>query len=175
MKTNTLMVAAVVAAVVALAYGLGASGGITEADSLAPAGPRATAQRIAVTGKANLETNKGTFQLIPLTKGPLTKDSGPVRACSIPCSLRKSFIRNGQRITPILGGDTYVGKRGTFQLYQRLESVDVAFGYSIQTGSWELRNGTGAYAGFKGSGRFAGVGFPAFRTYTRQEGFVTKD
>ena len=75
---------------------------------------------------------------------------------------------------PLIGTDRLVGKNGTFMVPERFESVDLSSDYSIQTGTWSFKNGTGAYEGFTGKGRFAGVYLMQKNTaVNRLEGFVT--
>ena len=47
-------------------------------------------------------------------------------------------------------------------------------GTGVGVGSWKIKNGTGAYSGFKGGGRYVAVAVPnGRRTLVRQEGWVT--
>lgn len=144
--------------------------------SVVSAGPAVTKQRVAIVERGNPDpdVNGLTFELIPLSPGPLEHDSGAVYATGNQ-HFGNPVIRNGQQVFPLVGTDRLVGKNGTFMLAQRLESVDLDTAYSIQTGAWSFKNGTGAYAGFAGSGRFAGVFLmKTNRVVSRLEGFVTQ-
>lgn len=138
--------------------------------SVVSANPNATKQRISILGK--LGTGSGpTFQLIPLTKGPLKRDSGTFLANG---QINGPVISNGQRVKTILGYDDLTGYQGTFKMSQSVESVAIGGGYTVDTGTWSLQGLTGAYAGLTGEGRFAAVGFPSGKLLSRQEGWVTK-
>ena len=143
--------------------------------SVVSAGPAVTKQRIAIveTGNPDPDVNALFFELIPLSPGPLKHDSGAEYATGNQ-NFGNPFIRDGQQVFPLVGTDKLVGKNGTFMLPARLESVDLNTAYSIQTGTWSFKSGTGAYEGFTGRGRFAGVFMmQKNRVVNRLEGFVT--
>jgi hypothetical protein len=142
--------------------------------SLGAASPTASKQRIAIVERIDLSTIAGTFELIPLSPGPLKHDSGSVAGTG---AEGRSIIRDGQRVTPITGVDTMTSSRGTFQVSQKVGRVEVADGSGLATGAWSIKNGTGVYATFVGSGRFAGIdsaGTNSGRLLIRQEGYVRK-
>ena len=142
--------------------------------SVVSAGPAVTKQRIAIveTGNPDPDVNAFFFELIPLSPGPLKRDSGTVYGLS--GNFGNPVIRDGQKVFPLIGTDRLVGKNGTFMLPERLESVDVNEAYSIQTGTWSFKNGTGAYDGVTGKGRLAGVFMmQKNKAANRLEGFVT--
>jgi hypothetical protein len=147
--------------------------GITAvATSLAAGAPMASKQRIAIEVKSNVLTGNGTFTLIPLTAGPVRRDSGRVVGGG---DIKPSVIRRtGQRITIVLGTDELRGKHGILQLTQRIESADAGSSFSADTGSWVVNGGSGEYAALSGGGRLAGVGAPDGRIVYRQEGYLTK-
>ena len=138
-----------------------------------PTGSAAPAkQRVAIEISLNLSTGKGTFKVIPLTPGPLKRDSGTFVGGG---DFKPAVIRkNGQRMTLIIGEDNHVGKNGTFRLTQRVESVDAGRGWTADTGTWSFAKGTGAYAGVTGGGGFAAAGPPTGILVAREEGYVSK-
>ena len=138
--------------------------------SVAAAEPATTRQRISMTGIFDTETGRGTWKLIPLTAGPLKQDSGTLTGSG---TIGPKLLRNGQRITVIVGGDTLTSKRGGFGVSQRIESTDVGNRYSADIGTWEIRGGVGAYEGVTGKGRAAAVGLPNGKLLVNQEGWVT--
>ena len=76
----------------------------------ASGGPSVQKQRVAVEGRLVLATNKGTWTLTPLSPGPLKKDSGTIVGAG---KLLPPVIRNGQKVTVIIGKDVHTGKRGS--------------------------------------------------------------
>ena len=142
--------------------------------SLAAAGQngKMTRQRIAIEERVDTLTGKGTWRLIPLTPGPISRDSGKVV-----CTTRVvgTAMREGARVTLIVGHHELTGKRGTITISQEVESADVALGsaYSTDVGAWKLRRGTSACADLHGGGRFAAVGLPSGTVLARQEGWVS--
>ena len=86
--------------------------------------------------------------------GPLKKDSGTLVGAG---KLLPPVIRNGQKVTVIIGKDVHTGKRGNFVLTQRVTSVLAARGDTADTGTWKFQMGTGAYKGVTGGGGFAAV------------------
>jgi hypothetical protein len=155
----------------ALVLGTVALAGTTVA-TVAARSPASAKQRVAFEIRLNLATGKGTFTLLPLTAGPLKRDSGTLVGGG---DIKPAVIReNGQRMTLIVGHDNHVGKHGTFQLAQRVESVNAGRGWSADTGTWSFVKGTGAYAGLSGGGGFASVGPPTGILFAREEGYVSK-
>ena len=146
------------------------AGSALVAGTVAGAGTVASKQRIAIEVKSSVLTGNGTFTLIPLSPGPVQRDSGRVIGGG---DIKPSVVRRtGQRVTVILGTDELRGKRGTLRLSQRVESVEAGSSYSADTGSWTVAGGVGAYAALSGGGRLAGVGAPDGRLVYREEGYV---
>ena len=137
----------------------------------ASGGPSAQKQRVAVEGRLVLATNKGTWTLTPLSAGPLKKDAGTLVGGG---TLLPPVIRNGQKVTVIIGKDVMTGKRGKLVLTQRVNSVLAARGDTADTGTWKFQSGTGAYRGVTGGGGFAAVCCAKTGIlYSRQEGVLT--
>ena len=143
--------------------------------SVVSAGLAVVKQRIAIVeeGNPDPDVNGLFFDLIPLTAGALTRDSGTVVEST--GQFLDPVIRNGQQVFPLVGTDTLSGKQGTFKIVIRVDSTDINSKYSVQVGTWSFKNGTGAYAGFTGGGRFAGV-FLMQKNHaiSRLEGFISK-
>ena len=138
--------------------------------SVAAAGPQLTKQRVSILATFNVQTGFASWELIPLTRGPLKRDSGTSNGGG---SFGRTTLIKGQRVTPIVGSDRNTGKRGTFDTHQTLVSTDVGSRYSADIGTWKLMKGTGAYKGVTGGGRFAAVGLPGGTVIINQEGWVT--
>ena len=132
-------------------------------------------QRIAIEGTFNSGAAKGSFKLIPLTPGPLKKDSGRFQTAFVGAPGNEiSFIRNGQQITTASGGgrDRMTGKNGTFSLAPiNLEGVSAGGTYTVFTARWTFESGTGVYEGLGGGGAVVFVTLPGHDTF-RYEGYV---
>jgi hypothetical protein len=139
--------------------------------SLGAASPAAPKQRVAIVERIGFNGGAATFEIIPLAQGPLKHDSGTIGP-STGEQNPGSVSRNGQRLTVIVGTDPLTGKQGTFEVSQRLERAELGGGYGVATGTWSFRNGTGAYVGFTGGGRFAALDLPSGRVLIRQEGYL---
>jgi hypothetical protein len=141
--------------------------------AIGTAGGTATKQRIAIEERFNTVTGKGTWRVIPLTPGPITRQSGTL---TVSGGFAGTAMRNGGRVTLIIGRQTLTGKNGTITLSQKVDTTDVwvGSGYSADVGTWKLTGSTGAYAGLEGGGRFAGVGLLNGMVFARQEGWVTR-
>jgi hypothetical protein len=138
--------------------------------SAAEGGPSATKQRVAIEIRFVLATGKGTFTLMPLSRGPLKKDSGTLIGSGVP---QKPIINElGQKVIRLKGADSHTGRNGTFQLVQQVEGVQAARGWLCDTGTWTFRKGTGAYEGVTGRGAFTAVGPPGAVLYAREEGYL---
>lgn len=133
------------------------------------AGTTVTKQRVAIVEKASLSGGKSTFELIPLSPGPLKHDSGTVASGG---DFTGYITRNGLRIQVGAGSDDLTGTRGSFRVTQQIEHVPIVGGYYVDTGEWAFSAGTGVYAGVSGSGRFVAVVLPSSRILIRQEGFI---
>jgi hypothetical protein len=141
--------------------------------SVGAAHPNVTRQRIAIEERFDSVTHTGAWRVIPLTSGPITRDSGKL---TLSGHVAGSAMRNGAKVTLIVGRHNLAGKHGTFTVSHRVESADVQLGtgYSADIGTWKLTAGTAAFAGFKGGGRFAAVGLPSGVIFAHQEGWVTR-
>ena len=162
MTTRSLVAAAVALGV--LATGTGMATGSTDV--------AVKNQRIAIEGTFNSGAGTGTFKLIPLTPGPLKKDSGTFKsAFSGTPNDPTRRIRNGQSVEFVDGRDDHAGKNGTFSVTQRVEIVSAGGIYAVLTGTWTFERGTGVYKGLAGGGAFAAVMLPGDDRF-REEGFV---
>ena len=82
--------------------------------------------------------------------------------------------RNGMRVMGHVRRRSLDGQHGTLELVQRFDMTAMQNGTGVGVGSWKINNGTGAYSGFKGGGRYVAVAVPnGRRTLVRQEGWVT--
>ena len=132
--------------------------------AIATAGPSAAKQRVAIRDSA------AGFVLTPLTTGTVKADAGSATFC---CWTSHVITRDGQRIEVTNGPTmTLVGKRGTLEVRNRTEWLDVSGGYQLFTGTWTVVRGTGAYAGLAGGGRVAGIKFPNGDARWRREGLL---
>lgn len=116
------------------------------------AGSAAKQERIAIL--LDFGSSPGTFQLTPLSSGPVRGDSGTVSAC---CWTNRNVTRDGQSASiddPTL---TFKSKRGTFSWHARVTYVDLNNDYTVATANWKITHGTGAYAHLEGHGRQAFV------------------
>jgi hypothetical protein len=141
------------------------------AASVAAGGPAAPKQRIAMEGTFDTNTGRSTWVLIPLTKGPLVRDSGTGSGTG---DVKKTIVRNGQSVTPITGSDILNGKRGAIAVTQKVESRSAGHGYNADVGTWTFTGQLDDYEGFKGGGGFAAVGLPNGKLFIRSEGWVSK-
>jgi hypothetical protein len=126
-------------------------------------------QRIAIVERVSLAGGKSTFELVPLSPGPLKHDIGTVG----PGGEFTGYItRNGLRIQVGSGTDNLAGKQGSFRLTGSIEHVPIVGGYFVDSGEWTFSAGTGRYAGVSGGGRFVAVVLPSNRILARNEGYV---
>ncbi|MGH3065641.1 MAG: hypothetical protein ACRDOF_04990 [Gaiellaceae bacterium] len=139
--------------------------------SVAVGAPSATKQRIAIEGRFNVTTGKSAWTLIPLSKGELSSDAGRGTGTG---NAKPAVIRNGQSVTPLVGGDTLSGKRGTIALKENVRSHPAGLSYSADIGTWSFSGRDGVYAGYTGGGGFAAVGTPKGIVIFRMEGYVSK-
>ena len=116
----------------------------------AAAGSSAKHQRIAIV----LGGNADTFQLTPLTSGPVHADSGTITAC---CWTNRDVTRDGQSASLANPKLTFKGGHGTFTWRAHLTFVDINNDYTVATATWKITSGTGAYAHLTGHGRQAFV------------------
>lgn len=151
MRTKLTAIAALAAAALTLIA-------ITSASS-APA-----KQRVAIQVK-----NGAGFVLTPLTSGAIKPDTGTAAFC---CWTQRPIMRHGQAIEINNPQMTLTGKQGTLVARNQIGWIDVGDGLAVFTGTWKVISGTGAYAGFAGGGRGAGVALANGKTKSRFEGFV---
>jgi hypothetical protein len=132
----------------------------------------AAKQRVAIEGKFSFAPENGTFKLVPLGGGTLKRDSGKFKGTG---NISPSFVRkNGQEVTVITGTDTYQGAKGTLVVSQIIEAAKAGGNYDINTGTWRVIKGTGAYEGYAGGGTFTAVGLPNGTLLFREEGYLAK-
>jgi hypothetical protein len=81
-------------------------------------------------------------------------------------------MRHGQAIEINNPQMTLTGKQGTLVARNQIGWIDVGDGLAVFTGTWKVISGTGAYAGFAGGGRGAGVALANGKTKSRFEGFL---
>jgi hypothetical protein len=140
---------------------------------VASGGAAATKQRVAIDGKWNHSTGTGTFKLVALSGGALKGESGKFTGGGQ--GPRSVVRKNGQEVRFIKAVDTYTGANGTLTVSQRIEIVSAGRGYAINTGTWRVVSGTGAYKGYGGGGTFAAAAPPpGTALFFREEGYLTK-
>jgi len=147
-------------------------GTVLVAGGTALAGSDATVarkQRIAIHMVIMSKNDTGTFTLSPLTPGPLEADMGAV---AIPGAAFGTEMRNGMKVMNVLRGQALKGRQGTFALPVRLDENEMQNGVRVEVGTWKIVEGTGAYSGVSGGGRYVSVRMPNGRQYVRQEGWV---
>ena len=155
-----------VAVAAALVAGATASAGSEEAT--------AQRQRVALNIVVNNTTDTATFTLSRLTRryGPGVRlDEGTVTTGGWSGG---DYILNGMMVFGHVVGSSVDGKHGTLGLVQRFDETEMQNGTIVGVGTWKVSNGTGAYSGFKGGGRYVAVALlNGRRTLVRQEGWVT--
>jgi hypothetical protein len=142
--------------------------------SVAAAGPTAAKQRVAITMKG---LPSGTFVLTPLQAGAVKRDSGTIRLVS---GEPRVVMRAGQKVEVFQGTYTFVGRRGSLTVRERLEWVAVDnknapgfdFPPGVAIGTWNVVRGTGMYTGIAGGGRSGHAGLGA-QWFAQQQGFLT--
>ena len=117
----------------------------------------------------NLVNSKGTFEVIPLSPGPLQHDTGTFDSSG---EFGNFVVHGGLRLQIGHGSDALTGKQGTVALSQQVQHVNVVGGYFVDTGTWSFAGGTGAYVNLAGSDRFVAVALPSNRLLVRQKGIV---
>lgn len=134
--------------------------------AVAAGGTHSTAQRvrIEVTG-----TGPNAFVLRPMSHGRVQRDSGPMTFC---CWRSWNVTRAGAKLEVTNPRLTLTGKQGTLEIRNTVEWVGLPDDWSVQTGTWKVVGGTGAYAGLSGSGRVASVLIPDGHIRLRLFGFL---
>jgi len=122
--------------------------------AVASGGTHSGAQRVRIEATG---TGAVTFVLKPMSKGRIQGDTGPLAFC---CWRSWNVTRAGAKLEVTNPRLTLFGRRGTLQIRQRIEWVQLPDGYSIWTGTWKVVGGTRAYAGLSGHGFDAGVWEP---------------
>lgn len=125
-------------------------------------------QRIAIDWVTN-KNGTGTFKLSPLTPGPLEADEGTVAYGGFGGG---TTLRNGMKVWSEVAGRNLEGRQGTFGLRVRLDEDEMQNGVKLQVGTWKIVDGTGAYSGVSGGGRYVSVRMPNGRQLVRQEGWI---
>jgi hypothetical protein len=138
--------------------------------SVASASSTAVKQRISISGSVNFGTGAVSWQLIPLSPGPLKRDSGSAQGS--PSRGAKKLL-NGQTVIQVSNSEVNTGRHGTFVLARKLVNTEVGSRYSADVGTWRFSKGTGQYKGFTGGGRLAGVVLPSGIDLFNHEGYVT--
>jgi hypothetical protein len=64
------------------------------------------------------------------------------------------------------------GRQGTFCLPLRFDENEMQTGVYVQVGTWKIVDGTRAYSGVSGDGRYVSVRMPNGRQFVRQEGWI---
>jgi hypothetical protein len=152
-----------------LAVALGAA---LVAGGTALAGSGGTAvrkQRIAIDMVLN-GNDIGKFTLSPLTAGSLKADKGRVENPGAGWGTR---LLNGMTVVSYNWGQTLWGGHGTFQLPVRFDENEMQNSIGVRVGTWKIVDGTGAYSGVRGGGRYVAVRMPNGRRLVRQEGWIT--
>jgi hypothetical protein len=138
--------------------------------SVASAASKATKQQVSILADFNTQTGGATWELIPLSPGPLKRDKGSSQGGG---EVKAQTLLNGQRVTPIIGSDSLTGKRGTLVISQKIVITQVGQRFHSGIGTWRVVRGTGAYKGITGGGRYADVGLPGGTVLVNQEGYLT--
>jgi hypothetical protein len=148
---------------VALATSLVASG-----TALAGSGGTAVRkQRIAINWVTKNDT--GTFTLSPLTFGPLEADEGTVANGGFGGG---TTLRSGMKVWSEGTARNLTGRQGAFEIWVQLDENEMQNGVKVQVGTWKIGEGTAAYSGVSGGGRYVSVRMPNGRQFVRQEGWV---
>lgn len=141
--------------------------------SVAAAGPNATKQRVAINAKVRPQ---GTFVLVPLRRGALTRDSGTFSAAG---GSGRTVIRNGQEVLIYTNTWNLAGKRGSLTIREQIEWVSIGRDGNrdgqddtVATGAWKVVRGTGAYARIAGGGGNGHAGLEV-GWIARYEGFLS--
>jgi len=142
--------------------------GVSGATSTAPK------QRIAinVTIRPRAAPN-GTFKLTALNPGPVAPDSGSVTSVD---PIETHGVRDGQAFTRFpRTTTTFTGKNGTLVIREDQYLVSAGRGVMVDTATWSVVRGTGAYERVRGKGRQASVFSEAATTPypIRYEGMLT--
>lgn len=134
----------------------------------------ASKQRIAinVTIRPGAAPN-GTFELTPLNPGLIARDSGSITSVD---PVETHGVRDGQAFTRFpRTTTTFTGKNGTLVIREDQYVVSASRGISVDTATWIVIRGTGAYKRVRGKGRQASVLSEAATTPypIRYEGMLT--
>jgi hypothetical protein len=124
-------------------------------------------QRIAINWVTKNDT--GTFTLSPLTPGPVEADKGTVAIGGFGGG---TTLRNGMKVWSEGTARNLKGRQGTFGIWVQLDENEMQNGVKVQVGTWKIGEGTAAYSGVSGGGRYVAVRMPTGRQFVRQEGWV---
>lgn len=134
-------------------------------------------QRLGINMVVDNTTDIATFTVNRLRANTLTDTPGEQIDRGMASMGGAAFggdeYRNGMKVSSTIRRPTLGGKEGTLQLVQRYDSSEMQNGVRVQSGTWRIAKGTGAYAGAKGGGRYVGVSMRNGRTFVRQEGWVS--
>jgi hypothetical protein len=83
-------------------------------------------------------------------------------------------LRDGMKVWNGLRGQDLTGQQGTFGLPVRLDENEMQNGVQVQVGTWKILEGTGAYSGVSGGGRYVSLRMLNGRQFVRQEGWVRR-
>src|SRR5262245_8054051 len=125
-------------------------------------------QLVTITSKAGADG----FTLVWLRPGATITDSGSVDDHVL---TDRTLVRDGQSVRVNGVVETYMGKRGTLVLRDRIEWTDAGNGYTISVSTWRVVRGTGAYKNVTGRGRGAAAWLhaPNGPVYYRNDGLLT--
>lgn len=113
------------------------------------AGGAATRQQVAF---EYTNGNPGKMRLMPLTAGPVLRDSGSTSWC---CWTQKFVRQDGDSVEIDNPLATFTGRRGSLTWRERITWIDSGDGYAVTTGTWKIERGTGAYRHLAGRGHLA--------------------
>lgn len=119
--------------------------------TVAAGGTDSSKQRVRIDVKG-LDGN--TFVLRPMSHGRVQPDKGTSGFC---CWRSWSVTRAGAKLEVTNPSVTLTGKHGTLTMRERIEWVGLPGDWSVQSGTWKVVDGTGAYAGLSGHGRVTSV------------------
>lgn len=119
--------------------------------AVAAGGTDSSKQRVRIDVKG---PDGNAFVLRPMSHGRVQHDSGSSSFC---CWRSWHITRAGARLEVTNPQVTLAGKQGTLTIRERIEWVGLPDDWSVQTGTWKVVDGIGAYAGLSGHGRITSV------------------
>jgi hypothetical protein len=139
----------------------------------------ATKSLVAIRGLLSPEVNANFIvpgRFIILTQSGVTADSG---SAAIRPNNGPGKTVDGQYSSPVLAQATLKSKKGILGISMRGVSITIGNfnptkpSLGAEYGTWKITSGYGAYAGWKGGGRWASASSPT-STYVEWVGLVTK-